>query len=250
MDKLLFGRVCLVTGTSKGIGQSIAEKFADEGAIVYANAHTHGSIDKWASSVSAKTQSDVIPVYFDVTDQNAVKNAVMQIKNRHKRIDTLVNNAGIVDYNILAMTKMDDLRNMFEVNVVAAIYLMQLVSRIMVRQNSGSIINISSLVGVEGVTGQLAYSATKGALNAVTKSASKEFAHNNIKVNAIAPGMVATERLLNIIETRFKDKMPNIGMGRLAKPEEIANACLFLASDLSDYITGQVIAVDGSTTLT
>jgi len=249
MDKLLSGKVCLITGSSKGIGRSIAEKFAEEGAIVYANARNQGSIDTWANSISEETKSDIIPLYFDVADHDAVKKAIIEIKKSHQKIDVLVNNAGIVEYKLVGMTKMEDLRNMLEINVVAPVHLIQLVSRLMVRQNSGSIINISSLVGVEGVTGQLAYSASKGAINAVTKSAAKELASNNIRVNAVAPGMVATERLLNVIETQFKNKFADIGMDRLAQPEEIANTCLFLASDQSEYITGQVIVIDGSTCL-
>jgi 3-oxoacyl-[acyl-carrier protein] reductase len=150
---------------------------------------------------------------------------------------------------LLSMINFDSLRNMFEVNVIAMIQLIQLVSRIMGRQKSGSIINMSSIVGVNGVGGQLAYSATKGAVISLTKSAAKELAPSNIRVNAIAPGMVATERLVEVFEKSFKDRLNDIGMGRLAKPEEIANACVFFGSDLSEYVSGQVLGVDGSTVL-
>ena len=135
---------------------------------------------------------------------------------------------------------------MFEVNVIAMIQLVQLASRIMTRQKSGSIINMSSVVGVQGVKGQLGYSATKGAVISITKSAAKELIEHNIRVNAIAPGMVGTERFTAVFEEKFKDKIANIGIGRLAEPNEIANVCVFLASDLSTYVTGQVIGVDGS----
>jgi 3-oxoacyl-[acyl-carrier protein] reductase len=246
---LLKDKVCLITGAGKGIGKAIAERYAEEGAVVYANARVEGSIDEWAKELSEKNNTTVIPIYFDITDAAAAKQAVLKIKADHQRIDVLVNNAGMVTYELLSMINFDSLRNMFEVNVIAMIQLIQLVSRIMGRQKSGSIINMSSIVGVNGVGGQLAYSATKGAVISLTKSAAKELAPSNIRVNAIAPGMVATERLVEVFEKSFKDRLNDIGMGRLAKPEEIANACVFFGSDLSEYVSGQVLGVDGSTVL-
>jgi 3-oxoacyl-[acyl-carrier protein] reductase len=251
MDKsrLLEGKVSLITGTSKGIGRAIADRFAGEGAIVYANARKEGSIDDWAKECSEINRTQVIPVYFDVTDYVAAKQVVMQIVKEHQRIDILVNNAGIVSYELLGMIQPENLRTMFEVNVVAMIQLIQLISRIMSRQKKGSIINISSIVGVNGVKGQLAYSATKGAVISLTKSAAKELAANNIRVNAIAPGMVATERLSAILEKSFSERISDIGMGRLAEPREVADACVFLGSDMSQYISGQILGVDGCTVL-
>jgi 3-oxoacyl-[acyl-carrier protein] reductase len=248
-SRLLENKVCLITGTGKGIGRAIAERFAEEGAIVYANARKVGSIDNWAGECSEINKTLVIPLYFDVTDYATAKQGVMQIVKDQQRIDILVNNAGIVSYELLGMIQPENLRNMFEVNVVAMIQLIQLVSRIMSRQKKGSIINISSIVGVNGVKGQLAYSATKGAVISLTKSAAKELAANNIRVNAIAPGMVATERLSAVMEKSFGERISDIGMGRLAEPREIADACVFLGSDMSSYISGQVLGVDGCTVL-
>ncbi len=171
----------------------------------------------------------------------------MQIIKERGRIDVLVNNAGIVSYELLGMIQLEKLRNMFEINVVAMIQLIQVVSRVMSRHKSGSIINISSIVGVEGVKGQLAYSATKGAVISLTRSAAKELASNNIRVNAIAPGMVDTERFRAVLEKNFKERISDIAMGRLAKPTDIANACVFLGSDLAEYISGQILGVDGCT---
>lgn len=248
-SRLLEGKICLITGTSRGIGQAIAERYAEEGAVVYANARTEGSLDEWAQECSQKYNATVIPLYFDITDAVAAKQAVLKIKSDHQKIDVLVNNAGMVTYELLSMINFESLRNMFEVNVIAMIQLIQLVSRIMTRQKSGSIINMASIVGTNGVGGQLAYSATKGAVISLTKSAAKELAPSNIRVNAIAPGMVATERLVEVFEKSFKDRLSDIGMGRLAKPEEIANACVFFGSDLSEYVSGQILGVDGSTVL-
>lgn len=246
---LLKGKVCLITGASRGIGHAIAERYAEEGAIVYANARNPGSIDEWAVKCSEKNNTPVIPVYFDVTDYAAVKQVVLQIIKEQQHFDILVNNAGVVTYEPLGMIQIDSLRNMIEVNVVAMIQMIQLVSRLMSRNKSGSIINISSIVGVKGVKGQLAYSATKGAVVSLTLSAAKELAAQNIRVNTIAPGMVDTERFHDVFEKNFKDRLSDIGMGRLAKPEDVANACVFLGSDLSEYISGQVLGVDGCTVL-
>lgn len=247
--RLLERKVCLITGTSRGIGRAIAERYAEEGAIVYANARKTGSIDDWSKECSLKNQTPVSPVYFDVIDYVAVKQSVLQIMKEQQRIDVLVNNAGVVTYELLGMIQFENLRNMFEVNVIAMIQLIQLVSRIMSRQKNGSIINISSIVGVEGVKGQLAYSATKGAVISLTKSAAKELSPQNIRVNAVAPGMVDTERFHEVFEKNFKDRLSDIAMGRLAKPVDIANACVFLGSDLSDYVSGQILGVDGCTIL-
>ena len=146
---------------------------------------------------------------------------------------------------MMSMIDYERFRKMFEVNVVSLIYLMQLVGRVMQRQQNGSIVNMASMVGLKGAAGQLSYSATKGAVIAATKSAAKELAASKIRVNAVAPGMVGTERFKNVLQEKFSEKINDVPFGRLAEPEEIANLCLFLASDASSYITGQVIGIDG-----
>lgn len=244
MEKILTNKVCLITGASKGIGLSIAETFAKAGAIVYANVRTLESVSDELKQLTVAF-ANLKLCAFDVTDAEAMKATIIEIKKESGKIDVLVNNAGVVSYELLPFINFDKLHEMLEVNVVAVIRITQLVSRVMARQKSGSIINISSIVGVKGVKGQLAYSATKGALNAVTLSAAKELAEYGIRVNAIAPGMVGTERLKGIIADKFKEQHKEIALGRIAEPEEVANTCLFLASDLSSYITGQVLGVDG-----
>jgi Short-chain alcohol dehydrogenase of unknown specificity len=164
---------------------------------------------------------------FDVCDFSAVKDAILKIKSEQGKLDVLANNAGIVTYEYLNFIDFDKMRKMFDVNVVAIVHLMQMASKLMMRQKSGSIINMASIVGLKGAKGQLAYSATKGALISVTKSAAKELSQYNIRVNAVAPGMVATERFLHEIDGRFEDKLENVGMGRYANPSEIADAFLF-----------------------
>ncbi len=248
--KLLKDKVCLITGTSRGIGRATAELFVREGAIVYANAREEGCLQAWADELNEKVEGSIIPLYFDLTKADEIKQAIMTIKKSHGRIDVLVNNAGMVTNEVIGMISGNKMREMFEVNVFGLIELTQMVvSRFMMRQKSGSVINMASMVGLEGCKGQVSYSASKGAVIAMTKSMAKELAPNNIRVNAIAPGMIGTERLQNTIEEAYKDNIPNIGMGRLGTPEEIAQACLYLASDCSSYTTGQILAVGGGISL-
>lgn len=248
--KLLNNKICIVTGAGKGIGNSIAEEFAKHGAVVYVNARAETiELKDWCEQISNENNTKVVPVYFDVTDYDSVKKQIMSIYSSEKRIDVLVNNAGIVSYEMIPMTELNAFRNMLETNVLGTFYLMQLVSRFMTRQKCGSIINMASIVGEKGAKGQVSYAASKGAVISLTKAASKELAVNQIRVNAVAPGMVGTDRFLSVLQDKFPEKINNIGMGRLALPKEIADTCVFLASDLSTYVTGQVLGVEGATIL-
>lgn len=237
---LLENKVAIVTGAGRGIGRAIAEKYANEGAFVYA-ADIREEDLKWTEQ-----NINVHGVTLDICDFAAVKDSVMAIKKEQGRVDVLVNNAGLISYEMMSMIDYDKFRKMIEVNVVSLVFLMQLVGRIMTRQQSGSIINMASMVAVKGAAGQLSYSATKGAVISATKSAAKELANNHIRVNAIAPGMVGTERFKAVLEEKFSQKINDIPFGRLAEPEDIANAALYLASDMSSYVTGQILGVDGA----
>ena len=248
--RLLENKICIVTGAGKGIGKSIAEEFAKQGAIVYVNSRAlNTQLENWCNQIAKSNNTRVIPIYFDVTDYQSVKKEIMSIYSAEKRIDVLVNNAGSVSYEMIPMTEINSFRKMLETNVLGTFYLLQLVSRFMTRQKAGSIINIASIVGDKGAKGQVSYAASKGAVISMTKSASKELASFQIRVNAIAPGMVATDRFLSVLNEKFPQKIENIGMCRLAEPKEIAESCVYLASDLSTYVTGQVLGVDGGTIL-
>lgn len=238
--KLLTGKVTIITGASRGIGKATAELFASNGAIVYANARKEGCLDDRRSDT-------FIPLYFDVTDAQAAKSAIMRVKKEQGRIDCLVNNAGIMQDALIGMADANVTRKIFDTNVFAVMELLQLAVRIMKKQESGgSIVNFASIVGVNGSSGQFAYSASKGAVIAVTKTAAKELSPFKIRVNAVSPGMIDTDMFRSIGEERVAERIEAIGMHRLGTPEEVARTCLFLVSDLSQYVTGQIVGVDGS----
>lgn len=245
---MLAGKVCIVTGGSRGIGKAISQVFAQNGAVVYATATREGSVEEWSDAFNKDVRGEVRPLYFDVSDEKAVRNAVIQIKKACGHIDGLVNNAGVEFNELIGMISHENMEKMFSVNVYGAINMLQIVSRIMGRQEKGgSIVNIASMTALRGNKGQLVYSATKGAVISMTKSAAKELAEKKIRVNAIAPGLTNTDMMKQADQAKLQGRIDNICMGRLAEPEDIANACMFMVSDLSAYISGQVLAVDGCT---
>lgn len=246
MHDLLKDKVCIVTGSARGIGQEIATLFAQEGAQVIVNDAREGSADAWIAESPLKDR--LTAMYFDITDEAAVKENIMAIKKQFGRIDVLVNNAGVEFNELLGMISRQNMEKMFNVNVFGMINMIQVVSRIMSRnENGGSIINISSMVGLRGNPGQLVYSATKGAVIALTKSAAKELASKKIRVNSIAPGITQTAMMEQADIEKLQGRINNICMGRIAQPRDIAGGCLLLACDYAGYISGQVLPVDGCT---
>ena len=244
MERLLENKICIVTGAAQGIGREIAKRFAADGAVVYACDRQELSEAK----IKELKEQQIHYLSFDLTDAAAVKSAMMQIFKAEGRIDVLVNNAGVVFNRKIGMIVREETELMFRINVIAVIELIQLVSRLMARNGGGSIVNIASVTAVLGSPGQVAYSATKGAIISLTKSAAKELAAQGIRVNAVAPGIVKTERFAELYEAngeKIDERISRIAMGRLGTPEDIANACSFLASDRASYISGQIVGVDG-----
>ena len=245
---MLTGKVCIVTGGSRGIGKAISQVFARNGATVYAVATRGGSVEEWSAEFNNGVSGEVRPLYFDISDERATRDGIMQIKRACGHIDGLVNNAGVEFNELIGMISRDNMEKMFSVNVYGTINMLQMVSRIMGRQETGgSIVNITSMTALRGNKGQLVYSATKGAVISLTKSAAKELAEKKIRVNAIAPGLTNTDMMKQADPEKLQSRINNICMGRLAEPEDIAKACLFMVSDLSTYVSGQVLAVDGCT---
>ena len=246
MGNLLKGKVCIVTGSARRIGKEIALLFAAQGAEVVVNGRKQGSADNWISD--SEQHDHLHPYYFDITDSAAVRQNVMAIKKQFGYIDVLVNNASVEFNELIGMISYKNMEKMFRVNVYGTIEMIQVVSRIMARnENGGSIINISSMVGIRGNPGQVVYSATKGAVIALTKSAAKELASKKIRVNSIAPGLTQTEMMEQADIKKLQGRINNICMGRIAQPGDIAGGCLMLASDYAGYISGQILPVDGCT---
>jgi len=246
MHGLLKGKNCIITGAARGIGKEIAELFAEEGASIIVNDTREGSADEWIQQ--SKYASRLHAKYFDIVDSVAVRQNIMDIKKEFGHIDVLVNNAGVEYNELIGMISRANMEKMFQVNVYGMIEMLQMTTRVMAKQPSGgNIINISSMVGLRGSKGQLVYSATKGAVIALTKSAAKELAPQNIRVNSIAPGITQTAMMEAADMEKIKSRVDNICMGRIAQPSDIAGGCLLLATDYSAYISGQVLPVDGCT---
>lgn len=235
---LLENKICLITGAGKGLGRAILEAFLKEGAFVYANDIVEGSLKDYESNPSVRV------LYFDVADSTSTKECILKIKKEKQRLDVLVNNAGIMQDALIGMIPRSLIERLFSVNVFGAMDLLQLASKLMIHQKSGSIINLSSIVGITGNPGQLVYSSTKGAIISMTKTAAKELGKYGIRVNAIAPGMIDTDMMRSVGEYHLQKHIDNIPIGRLGRPEEIANACIFLASEKASYVNGHILQVD------
>lgn len=243
---MLNEKVCIVTGGTRGIGKAIAQLFAENGAIVYVTGRSLENAE-WIPDFEKGT---IKFLNFDVSNDKAALEAINSVRKESKKLDVLVNNAAIEYNENIGMISQQHMVEMLNVNVIGTINMLQLSSRLMSRQaQGGSIVNISSVVGIQGNPGQLVYSATKGAVIAITKTAAKELAHKNIRVNAIAPGLTRTEMINNTKEDFLNKRIARIALGRIAEPNDIAEACLFLASDKANYISGQVLGVDGCTSL-
>lgn len=241
---LMEGKICLVTGAARGIGAATARRLAEEGAVVWASDVSDSAINSFCDSLACDGL-EVHPLTFDVTDEKAARQAIMRIRKESGRLDVLVNNAGVMKDALIGMVTRDLMESVFAVNVFGAMSMLQLAAKLMTRQGSGSIVNLASIVGVEGNVGQLVYSASKGAVVAMTKTAAKELAPMGVRVNAVAPGMIDTEMFRSIGEERAAERLAHVRMGRLGTPGDVADAILFLASDLSRYVTGEILGVDG-----
>ncbi len=242
---LLNGKVAFITGASKGIGRATSFVFASEGAQLVINGRDEQSLVELANSIKKEFGTEALILPYDVASQEMMKAAFQTIQKKFGRLDVLVNNAGMLYDSLLGMIQQNNLDELMNVNLNAAIYHMQYASRLMARKQQGSIVNVSSIFGRYGEAGQVPYAASKAALLGATMSAAKELAPRNIRVNAVAPGFIETDMTASISAEKYEERLSQIKMKRVGKPEEVANTILYLASDLSSYVTGQVIGVDG-----
>ncbi|RJP17832.1 MAG: 3-oxoacyl-[acyl-carrier-protein] reductase [Deltaproteobacteria bacterium] len=241
----LSGKVALVTGSARGIGRSIAELFSAEGATVVVNdVGSDAGARETLSALEAAGGKGSVEM-FDVSDAAQVDAGVKNILEAHGRIDVLVNNAGITKDNLLLRLSEDDFDAVLRVNLKGTYLLTRVVTRHMMKQRSGRVINLSSVVGMMGNAGQSNYAAAKAGIIGFTKAAARELASRNITVNAIAPGFIRTAMTAALPEAVQKAFMAQIPLGRFAEPGEVAELALFLASDASSYITGQVVGING-----
>jgi len=243
---LLKDKIALITGANRGIGFSTALRFVQEGAIVVLSGRTTETLQERRSKLlEVCPDADISALYLDVTIPSSVRDAFQTLFKEKKRLDVMVANAGVLDDALLGMVTEQQINRVFGVNTFGLLHCAQYASRIMARKKSGSIISLASIIGTNGNVGQAVYGGSKAAVIGITKSLAKELAPSNIRVNAIAPGFIDTDMARSIGPEKYAERLASIKMGRVGLPEEVANVAVFLASDLSTYVTGQVVGVDG-----
>ncbi len=241
------GKVAIVTGASRGIGRAIALKMASEGAKVATIARNAELLKEVVNEIKS-SGGEAVAIPMDVTDFNAVNDAVSEVIGHWGRVDFLINNAGITRDTLLMRMKEADWDAVISVNLKGAFNFSKAVVRQMMKQRSGVIVNISSVVGIIGNAGQTNYAASKAGLIAFTKSLAKELGPRNVRVVAVAPGFIETDMTSNLPEAIKKAYFDNIPLRRFGKPEDVAELVAFLCSDKAAYITGQTYIIDGGLT--
>jgi 3-oxoacyl-[acyl-carrier protein] reductase len=237
-------KVALITGGARGIGQAIAMTFAREGADVVVADINLGTARKTSSEIENLGRK-ALALEMDVTIYEKVEEGVNKILDKMGKVDILVNNAGITKDNLLLRMSQADWDAVINVNLKGAFNCIKAVSRPMIKQRSGRIISIASIIGLMGNPGQANYAASKAGIIALTKTVAKELASRNINANAVAPGFIQTEMTASLPEDIRKKMLEVIPLAKLGMPQDVANLCLFLASNESSYITGQTITIDG-----
>lgn len=241
MTASLEKKTALVTGASRGIGLAISQLFLQQGATVHAVSRSQGDL----AALLTEYPQRLVHHAVDVSDEQAVSQAVAEIIEQGDGIDILVNNAGITRDGLIMRMSTADWQQVLDVNLSSAFFTSRALARHMIKRRSGCIINVSSVVGVTGNPGQANYVASKAGLIGLTKSLARELASRAVRVNAVAPGFIATDMTQQLNDEQRSALSGQIPLQRIGNPEEVAAICLFLASDLSSYVTGQVLHVDG-----
>ena len=246
MTNLLQNKIAVITGANRGIGKSVTEIFAKNGAnIVACMRSITPEIEAWMKGIESKFNISIDPVLIDFSDEKSIKSSIKEIVNISKNVDILVNNAGVASGAIFQMTPISELKKIFEINFFSQIVFSQNIAKLMIRNKSGSIINLSSTTAFIADPGTLAYGSSKAAFSRARQSMARELGSYNIRVNATAPSVTKTD-MFEQMSVDARDKLINSSaLKRAADPEEIAKVAVFLASELSSFVTGQVIRVDG-----
>jgi 3-oxoacyl-[acyl-carrier protein] reductase len=244
---MLEGKNAIITGCARGIGKQILETFAGSGANVWACVRKpNEEFSEHIKGLSELYNVKITPLYFDLSKTNEIKDAVKLILGAKQNVDILINNAGITYNALFQMTTLEKLKEVFEVNFFSQFVFTQYIVKLMVRQKSGSIVNISSSAAIDANSGRSAYGASKAAVICMTKAMAEELAPYNIRANVIAPGITQTDMISeSMTDEVIKQVLTQTSLKRMGHPSEIAQATLFLASEMSSYMTGQVLRVDG-----
>ena len=241
----LTGKVGFVTGGTRGIGLATVKELAGHGANIVIGGRTDAVVSRQvATDLRRVSNVEALGIACDSADPEQIREAYRQIRVRFGRLDFLVNNAGVLEDALIGMITDEMADRVMAINATGLIHHTQGAARLM-RKNGGSIVNMTSIIGVNGNVGQMVYGASKAAVIGMTKSAAKELAPKGIRVNAIAPGFIETDMTAAIPQDKFAERLASVKMSRIGKPQDIANAVLFCVSDLSTYMTGQVIGIDG-----
>ncbi len=243
---MLSGKNILITGCARGIGKSMVEVCAKHGANIWANARSpNENFDNYCKSINEKYSVSVIPVYFDLTNKAEIVDSVKTIRASDSPINGLINNAGITYNSFLQMSSEMNLRENLDVNFIGPFILTQYITKLMLRNGGGSIVSIASSAAIDGNSGRAAYGASKAALLTAMKALSREVGVSGIRSNTIAPGITETDMLSSMSTDTIKETAESTALKRCGMPHEIAAVAAFLISDMSSYITGQTLRVDG-----
>lgn len=246
MKKILLGKNAIITGTARGIGKKMVEVFAQNGANVWACARKPSAeFDIYCKELSSLYNVIVEPVYFELTNKEEMMQAIKQIRSSQRCIDILVNNAGITYNALYQMSNEEQINNTMQINFVSPFIFSQYIIKLMLRNNKGVIVNVASSAAIDGNSGRSVYGASKASVVCATKSLAEELGPKGIRANSIAPGITETDMLSSMTDAVIEETVKATDRGVAGSPKDVANLALFLASDLSSYITGQVIRVDG-----
>lgn len=242
----LEGKTAVITGCNRGIGRAILERFASEGANIIAATRTVNEDSQlFYDSISSKYSITIIPVQLDLSEDMSIRKAMKEIADLKMPVDILVNNAGIASGGFLLTSGINKIKDVFQINYFAQVLITQFLVKMMMRQKKGSIIFMSSVLGLDSMAGGTAYGASKAAITQLVKSLSQEVGLFGIRVNAIAPNLIDTDMARQMENKSYDSMIQRCAMKRTGKPEEVAALAAFLASDDAPYITGQIIRIDG-----